>query len=64
MVMKRKPAAHVDIEDLAVKLDQMIDAGHAIGVQFHHVESAAKQLRHLSNLLDSYQSERMQHNKN
>ena len=55
MPRDRSPASHTDIEDLAKKLDRMIDAGREVGIHYFHVEQAAEQLRYLSNLLHGTQ---------
>ncbi len=50
-MIDRSPAPHTDIEELAAKLDEMVDAALSIGVQLHRVERAASMLRHLSDAL-------------
>jgi len=48
---KRSPAPHTDVEELAVKLDNMCQASNNIGVELHAVQQAAIELRNLSCML-------------
>ncbi|MFV1626646.1 hypothetical protein VWY34_15240 [Phaeobacter sp. JH20_02] len=50
-------APHTDVEEIAAKLDEMIEGAKGFGIELHRVKRAADMLRHLSELVHAGEME-------